>query len=269
MTAIVHSQQYERNRQLISTSLDGGIAIITLERAASRNALATEDWAALQTAITEVVSTRARVILLQSALPSAFCAGSDLKAMEALLGRPDRVAEFRLQMRSAIEAVAAAPIPAIANIQGDCFGAGVALALACDIRVVGDGVRFGVTPAKLGLSYPVEDVARLVKSIGTGHASRLLMSADTISAVEAHEMGLVEILGGPDEALRIATAIASNAPHSVKTAKQLIGAIGSEAQLAFDAIFDGFFASAAFVEGLKAFKEKRRPVYPDESRPDA
>lgn len=214
MTAIVHSQQYERNRRLISTSLDGGIAIITLERPVSRNALATADWTALQTAIAEVVSTPARVIFVQSTLPSALCSGSDLKAMEGLLGRPDRVAEFRLQMRSAINALAAAPIPAIANIQGDCFGAGVAL----DVRVAGEGARFGVTPAKLGLSYPAEDIPRLVKTFGTGHASRLLMSADTISAVEAHGMGLVEILGGTDEALRIAKAIASNAPQSVQTA---------------------------------------------------
>ncbi|WP_069207882.1 enoyl-CoA hydratase/isomerase family protein [Sphingomonas panacis] len=253
---------------MITTELVDGIAVIRLARAASRNALGIEDWGALQTALETIASPSARVILLESAVPSAFCAGSDLKAMESLVGRPDRAAEFRLRMRSAIEALAAAPVPTIANIQGDCFGAGVALALACDFRVAGDGARFGVTPAKLGLSYPAEDVARLVSTVGAGQASRLLMSADTISASDAHCMGLVEVLGGADEAVRIATAVARNAPQSVVTAKHVIEAITRGEELAFDDVFDGFFASAAFAEGLKAFKEKRRPVYADEPRPD-
>ncbi|HEX7855423.1 MAG TPA: enoyl-CoA hydratase/isomerase family protein [Sphingobium sp.] len=255
-----------RSRLLITTELKDRIAFIKLARPATRNALAIDDWVALKTAIEGINSTSARVIVLASTLDATFCAGSDLKAMEVLVGQPELVVEFRLRMREAIEAVAAASIPTMANIQGDCFGAGVALALACDIRVAGGRARFGVTPAKLGISYPVEDIARLVKAVGSGQASRLLMVADTISAADAHRTGLVQMLGEVAEAERVATAIANNAPQSVATMKRVIQATMQGNKLASDEIFDGFFASEAFAEGLNAFKDKRPPIYADEPR---
>lgn len=251
---------------MIITELNDRIAFIKLARPATRNALAIEDWAALKTAIERIASTSARVIVLASNLDATFCAGSDLKAMEALVGQPELVVEFRLRMREAIEALAAAAIPTVANIQGDCFGAGVALALACDIRVAGERARFGVTPAKLGISYPVEDIARLIRAVGSGQASRLLLVADTISAADAHRAGLVQLLGEAVEAERIAMAIANNAPQSVATMKRLIRATMQGSELASDEIFDGFFASEAFAEGLNAFKAKRPPIYADEPR---
>ncbi|HEX7854910.1 MAG TPA: enoyl-CoA hydratase/isomerase family protein [Sphingobium sp.] len=251
---------------MITSELNGGIATIALARATSRNAFRLGDWTALKAALEAIVPTDARVIVLESALEAAFCAGSDLIAMESLVGQPALVAQFRTEMRAALDTLSALTIPTIANIQGDCFGAGVAIALACDFRVAGERARFAVTPAKLGISYPVEDIARLTKTVGAAQAGRLLMVADTISASDAHCIGLVQVLGEAQEAHRCASAIAKNAPQSVVTLKRLIRAVVENEALAFDDIFDGFFASEALVEGIRAFKEKRQPIYADVSR---
>lgn len=88
----------------------------------------------------------------------------------------------------------------------------------------------------------------------------MLLVADTISAADAHRTGLVQILGGTVEAERIAMAIANNAPQSVATMKRLIRAVTQGSELASDEIFDGFFASEVFAEGLNAFKAKRPPI---------
>ncbi|HEX7819164.1 MAG TPA: enoyl-CoA hydratase/isomerase family protein [Sphingobium sp.] len=248
---------------MITSELNNGVATINLARAPSRNAFRLGDWAALQVALEAIESTSARVIVLESALEATFCAGSDLLAMECLVGQPTLVAEFRTEMRSALDALSSIAIPTIANIQGDCFGAGVAIALACDFRIAGERARFAVTPAKLGISYPVEDIARLTKAVGAAQAGRLLMVADTISASDAHRVGLVQVLGEAHEAHRCATAIAKNAPQSVATLKRLIHAVVENETLAFDDIFDSFFEAEELVEGIRAFKEKRQPIYAD------
>lgn len=249
---------------VITTNIAEGIATVSLSRAASRNAFTTNDWTELQAAVEAVSGTSARVLMLTSSVEGSFCAGSDIKAMGDLVGRPEKASEFRRAMRSAIEAVASLDIPTIASIQGDCFGAGVALTLACDIRVARERARFGITPAKLGISYPIEDIARLVKAVGEGHARRLLTVADTVSASEALRIGLVHVWGEEDEARRMATAITHNASPSVVTMKRLIGAIAAQENLMFDEIFDGFFASPEFIEGMAAFREKRRPFFAED-----
>lgn len=251
---------------MISTRHDGDVAIVTFSRASSRNAFRVEDWQALQATLNGIANTRARVVLVESAVEGAFCAGSDLKSMEAFIGQPEHVAEFRIQMRSAIDTLAAMSMPTIADIQGDCFGAGVAVALACDLRVVGEIARFGVTPAKLGISYPVEDIARLVRAVGPGQASRMLMVADTVSAIDAVAIGLAQISGDASIASKTAAAIARNAPESVSVMKCLIRSVVENEAVQGDQLFDALFLSAAFGEGLKAFREKRHPVFPDISQ---
>jgi enoyl-CoA hydratase len=110
-------------------------------------------------------------------------------------------------------------MPTIAAIEGGCYGAGVALALACDIRVAGEDARFAVTPAKLGIGYPRQDVARLVRQVGRGHAARLLFTACAIDADEALAIGLVEARG---DARAVAETIASYAPEAVGLLKRTL-----------------------------------------------
>jgi enoyl-CoA hydratase/carnithine racemase len=168
-------------------------------------------------------------------------------------------------MRAALDALAALPMPVIAAIDGDCFGAGVALALAADIRVAGPRAVFAITPAKLGITYPQADIARLVALVGRGQAARLLYGATRIDAAEAARIGLVEVLADDAHAsaLAMAEAMAALSPASLAALKRAVVALPQGADAAFDAGFDQAFAGADFREGLAAFRERRAPRFAD------
>jgi enoyl-CoA hydratase len=239
---------------MISLSQAGDIATLTLERPATRNAFRIADWHALADAVAGV---EARVLLLRSAVPGSFAAGADITEMAALAEDEAARPTFRAAMRRAIDGVATATIPVIALIEGGCFGAAVALAAAADIRIAGPSARFAVTPAKLGIGYPAEDVARIGALIGRGSLSRLLLSAETIDGAEAVRIGLVDMLGGVGEAqaLALAEAIAANAPSAIALLRATIRGDAGAAD------FDAAFGGAGFAEGLAAFREKRKPSF--------
>ena len=168
-------------------------------------------------------------------------------------------------MREALEPLAALPMPVIAAIDGDCFGAGVALALAADIRVAGLRAIFAITPAKLGITYPQEDIARLVALVGPGQAGRLLYTAARIEAGEAGRIGLVEFTS--DEAwataLGLAREMAALSPASLLALKRAVRGVAKGADPRFDTDFDQAFAGSDFREGLAAFRERRPPGFDD------
>ena len=108
----------------------------------------------------------------------AFCAGADLADFAAMRGDERRSRASATTMRAALDALRDLADPdASPLIEGACYGAGVALAMACDLRIAAAGARFAITPAKIGISYPQEDVHRLVALVGPGQAARLLFTA--------------------------------------------------------------------------------------------
>lgn len=237
---------------MISLSQAGDIATLTLDRPATRNAFRIADWHALAEAVAGV---EARVLLFRSAVPGSFAAGADITEMAALAKDEAARPTFRAAMRRAIDGMATAPIPVITLIEGGCFGAAVALAAAADIRIAGPSARFAVTPAKLGIGYPAEDVARIGALIGRGSLSRLLLSAETIDGAEAVRIGLADMLGGVGEAQALAEAIAANAPSAITLLRATIRGDAGAAD------FDAAFGGAGFAEGLAAFREKRKPSF--------
>ncbi|HWK34748.1 enoyl-CoA hydratase/isomerase family protein, partial [Sphingomonas sp.] len=195
--------------------------------------------------------------ILASAVPGIFSAGADLAELGTLPNDPPARGAFRRTMAEGIEAIAALPMPAIAAVDGGCYGAAVALAIACDLRVAGDGAVFATTPARLGIGYPGSDVARLIARIGQGQAARMLLSADPICADEAHRIGLAE-LRAPDAgaaARALAGRIAALAPGAVAQLKRTI-ADPLSPRVAPD--FEAAFGAAEFAERLAAFRERAR-----------
>jgi enoyl-CoA hydratase/carnithine racemase len=169
-----------------------GVARLILSRPDARNAIPADQWRPLGAAALGAVAEGARVLILEGE-GKAFCAGADLKDFAAMHGDLEAAAAFRGAMRAGIEAIAALPVPTIAAIDGPCFGAGVALAMACDLRFAGPSASFAITPAKYGIAYPQEDVARLVALVGQGQAARLLLGALTLDAEEALCIGLADL----------------------------------------------------------------------------
>jgi enoyl-CoA hydratase/carnithine racemase len=233
---------------------DSAIATIALDSPATRNALTLADWQALGDAAQAVAGPDARAVVLTSAHAGMFCSGSHLREIAALADDAAARAPFRLAMRSAIDALAAVPMPVIAAIDGDCHGAGVALAMAADIRIASPRATFAVPPAKLGITYPQADIHRLISLVGPGQAARLLYTAAPIDTAEAARIGLVELVA--DNALAsardMAGAITALSPASLTALKRGVADPDLD-----DAVFDNAFAHADFSEGLAAFRERR------------
>lgn len=203
---------------MIALDQQGGVVRLTLDRPARRNAMATEHWLALADAAARIPSD-APVVLLRSAAPGIFSAGADLAEVARLHAEPALRAPFRQALRAGVDSVAALPMPVVAAIDGGCHGAAVALALAADLRVASPDAGFSLPPARLGISYPAEDIARLAALVGPGQAARLLFTAGTIDAAEAQRIGLIEMIG---DGTAVAEAIAANDPAALVSLKAML-----------------------------------------------
>jgi len=246
------------SRRMFTIDSIGRVARISLDRPAARNAIAIAHWELLSAAIAEVAISGARVLILRSAAPGIFCSGADIGDLEALGADPAMRTRFRVGMAAALDALAALPIATIAAVDGGCYGAGVALALACDIRIAGAKAAFGITPAKVGIVYPAGDVARLKALVGPGQAARLLVSGMTIDADRALAIRLVEECAPAADtaALALAETISVNSASSVTGLKRILAG-DSDA----DRLFEDAFGGGDFLEGVAAFQARRRPMF--------
>ena len=234
---------------------DGDVARLTLTRPAARNAIPLDDWQLLADLVVEVAESQARLLILAGE-GGAFCAGADLNDFPALARDEAMRVRFRETMRAALDRLADLVIPTIASIRGPCYGAGVALALACDLRIAAADARFAITPAKLGISYPQEDVHRLVALVGRGQAARLLFTGASIDAAEAARIGLIELAGAEEDAL--VAAMLANGRESIATLKQAIRLAGEgcRSDAGQDRRFDALIGAEEMVRRLEAIRAK-------------
>jgi enoyl-CoA hydratase/carnithine racemase len=240
--------------------LDGPVARLRLDRPEARNAIPAHGWGDLAQRCREAEQAGARLLVVAGS-SEAFCAGADLADFPAFAAEPRSAIAFRLVMRKGLDSLRDLPLATVAAIEGPCYGAGVALAIACDLRIAGEGARFAITPAKFGISYPQEDVARLVALVGPGQAARLLLGAGSVDAAEAARIGLVELAVADVGAAvdELAGAICANSGESVAVLKRAIRLAGAgvardEEQ---DRRFDALFGSAEFRERLAALRPRR------------
>lgn len=242
---------------MIGWQLRDHIAVLTLDRGEARNAIPIAGWEALAGAAREIATSDARAVVLRSAMPGVFSAGADLAEFQALVEQPGLRLRFREAMHAAIEVVAALPMPVIAAVDGGCFGAAVALTLACDIVVAGDEAVFATTPAKLGLTYPASDVARLKARLGDGQAALMLFTGARIDADEAVRIGLAHrrVSHGQPAAHELANAIAANVPWAVHALKAVLR---DPAAPGHTRLFDDAFGSGAFRARLGDFLGGKR-----------
>jgi enoyl-CoA hydratase/carnithine racemase len=246
-------------------AIEGTVATLLIDRADKRNAFNMAMWQAAPGLLEEAVSDPAvRLLVVRSAeAGGAFCAGADIR--ELLANKDD--ADWRAANQAAINRVqyelARLPLPTLAFIEGDCIGGGCGLALACDLRIATGAARFGITPAKLGLVYPLHDVKLLVDLVGPGQAKRILYTGALLDAGEALRIGLIEHIADDGPEAWIADLLAAS-PHSIRHTKQFIrrvldGQTGDDAETL--ATFAAAFEGPDFLEGTSAFVEKRKPEF--------
>lgn len=243
---------------------DGPIARLLIDRADKRNAFTLAMWQAVPRLLAQAAELpELRLLLVQAAQPGgAFCAGADIAELLANKDDSEWLAANQAAINKAQHDLARFPLPTIAYVEGDAVGGGCGLALACDVRIATASARFGITPAKLGIVYPLHDVKLLVDLIGPGQAKRMLFSGMLLDAEEAHRIGLVEILAGGPSCIQAAIVAASR--HSTKAIKGLVRRV-LDGQTADDAetlaVFAAAFAGEDFAEGASAFAARRVPKF--------
>jgi enoyl-CoA hydratase/carnithine racemase len=248
---------------------DGPVARIVLNRPAKRNAVNFAMWRRLRELCVAVDQDPAyKVLVIRGAGVRAFSAGADISEFETYRTSAEASQAYNAATDSAQDALAAMSKPTIALIRGVCVGGGCGLALSCDIRLADGSARFAITPARLGLVYPVGVTKRLVDVVGPAQAKLMLYTGMTLRAERAHEIGLVDQLSEAStieaDAVTLAQTIAERAQYSVRGTKRIVELISaglSEENDETRALRAGAFDTADYREGVRAFLEKRHPAF--------
>jgi enoyl-CoA hydratase/carnithine racemase len=245
-----------------------GIATVTLNRPEVMHAINRDLVRALEQRMEEIRSDSGiRVVVLTGSGAKAFCAGADLKERAALT--PEQVAVFLLSLRRLLNTIEQMPVPVIAAINGAALGGGLELALAADIRLAADSAVMGLTETRLAIIPGGGGTQRLPRLIGKGKAKELIFAGRRIDAAEALSIGLVNRVCPldrlPADTLKLASDIAQAGPIAVRQAKFAIDAgLESDLQtgLSIEAqAYQTCIPTEDRLEGLAAFREKRKPVY--------
>lgn len=248
----------------------GDIARIIFNQPEKRNAVSLEMWEAVENAVARFAAERsARILVLSGAGGKAFVSGADVSKFESERASAEAVDRYNATTRRVYDAIEDFPKPTIAQIDGYCIGGGVALALCCDLRICGRSSQFAIPAAKLGLGYGYFGLKRLVDVIGPSFAKEMFFTARRFDAEEARGMGLINRVvedGAVAQAAEdVAHMIAGNAPKTVESVKYIVGQIlapESERDLAeCEARVKACFESRDYVEGRRAFLEKRKPEF--------
>ncbi|MEO0882701.1 MAG: enoyl-CoA hydratase-related protein [Pseudomonadota bacterium] len=243
---------------------------IVLNAPEKRNALSVAMWTAIPGLIEAANrSDQIKVILIHGGDAGAFAAGVDISEFETLYATPESTKASTEQTDRALAAIEQSQKPVIAAIDGPCFGAGLALALAADIRIASLGAKFGIPPVKLGVLFPPADLLRLLRTVGPGLTKELIFTARVFGAEEAKDIRLVDRVtqeaGAISAARTMATDIAAQSQWSVRANKEMIRGLQSgwrpDGEAAQDLFLRGFQGDD-FKEGYTAFLEKRPAKFP-------
>ena len=210
-----------------------------------------------------------RVIVLTGAGNKAFISGGDISKFEKARATPEQLVEYNkdsARFRAALRWIGK---PTIAMIRGWCLGGGLAVALNCDLRICSEDSHFGVPAARLGIGYGAESLGQIVELCGPSVTKEILFTARRYTAAEALRVGLVNQVVQTnmleDFVNSYARTMVNNAPLSIVAAKRVIDeyvkdAGDRDAALCEKVVAD-CFASQDYIEGRRAFMEKRRPVF--------
>jgi 2-(1,2-epoxy-1,2-dihydrophenyl)acetyl-CoA isomerase len=249
----------------------GAVATLTLNRPEKLNALDETMRAALHAALEAVAHEAAIRVAVITGAGRAFCSGGDVEAMQELKTQFHSVT-FRSFMElghELVQKLRSLSKPVVASVNGPAMGAGMNLALACDLRIASDHASFAQAFARLGLHPDWGGTYFLPRLVGVGRAMEMFFLGDPVNAAEAHRLGLVNFLAQEEdlaaETRRLAERLAEAPPLPLALLKQslyereetelsLVMRHEVEAQMKC-------FESEDFTEGLRAFMEKRKPTF--------
>ncbi|MFC1991195.1 enoyl-CoA hydratase/isomerase family protein [Chloroflexota bacterium] len=260
------------NNQDVVYTRKGGIATITLNRPDKMNALITEISEGIRRAVEEATKDNEIKVMVITGTGSAFSSGGDVKAMAEEANQPDSLKEkiytearrvpFAIKLQGCEK-------PVIAAINGASIGAGLDLALACDIRIASDKARFAAAHIRRGMVSPGGSTFFLPRLVGIDKACQLIWTGDIIDAREAERIGLVTMVVPHEElesaTLELAEKIAKGPQLAIQSGKRAIyKGLEMDLKSALEytaAIHQELLKTEDHKEGATAFVEKREPVF--------
>jgi methylglutaconyl-CoA hydratase len=256
------------NYKTIELAYAGGVATITLNRPAKRNAISFELIDDLIHALDGAAKSDALVVILTGS-GTAFCSGMDLENLKSLLDRsPEQNLQDSRTMVQLFRALYEFPKVTIAAVNGAAIAGGTGLALLCDFTLAVPEAKFGYTEVRIGF-VPAIVSTFLLRQVGEKQARDLLLTGRIFGADEAARMGLMNEIVAPDKlmarARELAAQLMENSPASLRATKQLLT---NHARAELDAQIDAAVrenaairTTADFREGIVSFLEKRKPAW--------
>ena len=249
---------------------DGRVAWIVFSNVAKHNAVTYDMWRALPPAVQALdADPEVRVIIVTGDGEKAFISGADISQFASHRGSESAREAYNQAVEAGYRAMAAPLTPTIAAIRGICYGGGLGLALACHVRICTDDARFCIPAARVGLGYTYVGIKRLVDVVGPAYAAEIMATARVFGSAEALHMGLVNraVAGSEFDAVVAETSgqIAAGAPLTVRAAMKAIDEClkpSPERDVgAVQAMVEACYASEDYLEGQRAFAEKRKPNF--------
>ena len=243
----------------ISFTEEQGVATLTFDNPARRNALGTAELDAIEGALGGL-SAETRVLVITSSDERIFCAGADLSQIREGTLSGDR-------FQSVTNQIAALPIPTIAVLTGNVFGGGAELALSCDFRLAREGIVLRIPAAAIGLCYPVEGIERLTRRLGPSLARRVLVAAETFTAEQMLSLRMIDAVHSsaalPDATQEYAESLLALAPMAVTSMLEIIRQleVGQLDRRHAESLAAACSDSEDVQEGIAAQREKRSPRF--------
>ncbi|MEO8649120.1 MAG: enoyl-CoA hydratase-related protein [Acidobacteriota bacterium] len=263
------------NNDPVNFTVDSGVALISMNRPESLNALSRELCAGLAAAVGSAPEKGARAAVLTGS-ERAYCSGGDLREMRQFAvaeGRPEKFLEEPLkELHQLVSLIRTTPIPFVAAVSGACAGAGTNLALACDIVFAAENATFNEAFVRIGLSPDCGGSFFLPRAVGEKRAAEIFMTGMSIDAATALSFGMINRVVAGDSlvrsALEFARGLANGPTGAIGRIKRLLNASFSndlDEQLALEHTAQRESGrSNDFKEGLNAFFEKRQPNFTDQ-----
>ncbi len=248
--------------------ITGATGWLVFNRPDKQNAITQAMWRDIPRLLEQLDrDSQVRVIALRGAGGRAFSAGADIAEFDKLRSGADAGRNYDAANDAAFQALANAKKPTIAMINGFCLGGGLALALNCDLRLASRNASFAIPAARLGVGYAPRWVHQLVSIVGPAHAKEIFFSGKRFGAQRALAMGLINQMFDAEE-LETQTGqfmeqIAQNAPLTIRAIKAAIDACAfyGHDKAHLQHLAEACYDSADFIEGRRAFLQKRKPVF--------
>ena len=248
----------------------GPVATLIMDNPSMRNAITQDMWQQFEELLAQLDADDSVKILVVRGAGSHFSAGADIASVQKILHDPATGQSDGGDITVAESALARFRKPTIAAIDGYCVGGGWQIAGACDIRLASDRAVYGVTPAKIGIVYPLSGIKKLVELAGPAAAKYLLFSGDFVEAPEALRLGLatrvIALDGFWDTVHSFALHLAARSQFSAQGHKALVNAMssgaGDDAVAQLSSYWQGQMAASADAAiGVAAFLAKETPQF--------